>query len=815
MPFTPIAVLDPERLKLTVQTLCRVFGIESLHPHQEEAGQNILKGISTILDVPTGGGKTITFWYPLFYHWQPGSIDENSQKIVLVVGPLVALMEDQAKSLNEKGVPAVAITATSWYRSRDSTILPNILQDLGKNKYRVGLVGPEMVLSPQFHEKVLNQVEFTKNIICLVIDELHCICEWGTDDFRPEYRNIVHLLARLPTGLPVLGASATAPYHVIKDILANLGLPDDCARVEVSNEKLNVFLSVQILQHEPDSCADLFILFPDEGAGPADFPQTLLYGNARQEVEKIQDFMRDNAPAWMDAKKAFEFYHRNIDEKQKESIQNRIKSGELRGVSATDALGLGMDFQTIMRIILWMRPRSFLSLVQKIGRCVRNPRLRGEAVLYITKAMYTRCCAELEILKSEKEAAVRQDAAAASDDEENPEEPADREEVLALQETSDEEEDAPTMPIKRRRTGKGKRKVLTPMEERDKRYFLEYITTSNCRRIAWNKYFGNQNKKRLNFPVPEGPCRDNCSPEAVQVPTIVLAGERKIKTGRKGISSPELENAVRDLEKLQALREHIVANEYPNQHFLTGDVIITDDVLDTLAKRARRVTSVETLLQQTYWIHASQYGDQFVAALQEVLVDFPDPDAVEREIQTAERTKRTLDAAAFKELRSRLVLVFEGCYDAVFSEMEYYEDAVAGPTADNTRKRKKPKAPRRRCQIFLKLPRSNVWPEYYEQIKEPISMSNIKTLSEKASHYTNIDDYRTDWHLMFSNARRFNIEGSQVYEDAVYLQGIFDAKLYALSAGYNLPGHERLPDTLPLASTAPTPPPVESLLPIQ
>ncbi|KAJ7235274.1 P-loop containing nucleoside triphosphate hydrolase protein [Mycena haematopus] len=800
MPFIPVASLDPERLELSAQRLCQVFGIQSLHPHQEEAGQNILRGISTFLDVPTGGGKTLAFWYALFYHWQPGNIEKDCQKIVLVVGPLVALMEDQAKTLNEKGIPAVAITGNS----------PNLeqsLTDFGQNKYRVGLVGPEMALSTSFHEKVLNQIEFIKNIICLVIDELHCIWEWGNDDFRPEYRQIVNLSARLPTGLPILGASATAPYHVLKDILANLGLADDCARIEVSNEKLNVFLAVRILQHEPDSLADLLILFSDDAERPEDFVQSLIYANGRQDVEKIQDFMRDNAPDCMDPKKAFEFYHRHIDEKRKESIQARLKSGELRGVSATDALGLGMDFQTILRVLLWMKPRSFLSLVQKIGRCVRDWRLRGEAVLYITKAMYTRCCVELEILKADKAAAVEADSAAASDDEETPEEQPDRDEALDLQDTSDDEEDAPAIPAKRRRKAKGKRKVLSPMEERDQCYFLEYITTTGCRRLVWNKYFGNQNKKRMNFPVPEGPCCDNCDPEAVKVPVIVLVGERKLKTGRKGLSTPDLEAAVRS--KLEAVREQIITEHYPRQHFLTGNVIITDDVLDVLAKRARLVTSLETLQQQCRWIHAPRHGDRVVEAIQEVLAEFPDLAAVERDAHTAERTQKTLDATAFKELRARLALVFEGCYNAVFNE---FEDIDFSAETTTTRKRRKVKQPRRRCQIFLKLPRRDIWPDYYELIQEPISMANIKTLSEKATHYTTISEYRADWHLMFSNARQYNIEGSQVYTDAVLLQEIFDAKLYLLSTEHQLSGHDLLPDNIGAASTAQTPPPVEDLL---
>jgi superfamily II DNA helicase RecQ len=113
MPFCPVATLDPEQLKIAAQSLCDVFGITSLHPHQKEAGQNILRGVSTSLDVPTGGGKTIAFWYALFYHWQPGNTSKECQKIVLVVGPLVGLLEAQAKTLNEKKMPAVAITSKS------------------------------------------------------------------------------------------------------------------------------------------------------------------------------------------------------------------------------------------------------------------------------------------------------------------------------------------------------------------------------------------------------------------------------------------------------------------------------------------------------------------------------------------------------------------------------------------------------------------------------------------------------------------------------------------------------------------------------
>jgi hypothetical protein len=88
--------------------------------------------------------------------------------------------------------------------------------------------------------------------------------------------------------------------------------------------------------------------------------------------------------------------------------------------------------------------------------------------------------------------------------------------------------------------------------------------------------------ERLPYPVPAGPCCDNCDPESFEVETIALVGGPQLKAGRKAISSPELEAAVR--KKLNELRDQIVAADFPNQHFLTGNVIIADHVVDALAK---------------------------------------------------------------------------------------------------------------------------------------------------------------------------------------------------------------------------------------
>lgn len=207
-------------------------------------------------------------------------------------------------------------------------------------KYCAIFVSPETALSNSFHEKILKNKVFRDNCIELVVDEAHSASEWG-DDFRPEYAEIGKLRGRLPSGLPVLLASATMPGDVIRDALFKVGAPQDSVRVSVSNAKPNVALSVRIMQHPQSTYADLLSLFHKEAdGGPAvEFPQTIIYVNSRTEAEQIQDFLRKHRPSHIPAE-AFEFYHRNIGPKRKQYIQEGLQTGKIRCVIATDALGM-------------------------------------------------------------------------------------------------------------------------------------------------------------------------------------------------------------------------------------------------------------------------------------------------------------------------------------------------------------------------------------------------------------------------------------------------------------------------------------------
>ncbi|KAJ7844060.1 hypothetical protein B0H13DRAFT_1909104 [Mycena leptocephala] len=256
-----------------------------------------------------------------------------------------------------------------------------------------------------------------------------------------------------------------------------LDLPENIARVQVSNEKLNVSLSVRILQQEPDSFADLLILFPNDFEKPEDFLQTLIYVNGRQDAEKMQDFLRDNKPEGIDPE-IFEFYHRNIDDLRKTFIQEGLNDGTMRGVPATDALGLRTGDGL---------PADSASLI--VDEAAHLSILHTET-------------GALDIMRREEET-----SSSDSDSESEPEEndggegQADRDAAAATQDGSVHEDDAP--PAKRRKLSK---RVMSALERRDKRYLLEYIVTEGCRRIPWNKFFGNKDK-RVNWLacMPGGP----------------------------------------------------------------------------------------------------------------------------------------------------------------------------------------------------------------------------------------------------------------------------------------------------------------------
>ncbi|KAJ3757096.1 P-loop containing nucleoside triphosphate hydrolase protein [Lentinula raphanica] len=674
MPFVGLDHIDPVRAQETASRLCDVFNVPALHNFQAAAGCNILQGKSTILDVPTGAGKTLAFFYPLFYFWKPGDYEPASQKILLVVSPLIGLMESQAKLLTEKGIPAVALTSVT-----DN--LESILKGFGENRFRVGFLGPEMARSAIFHKLVIERAPFQNNIIAMNIDEGHSISEWGTDDFRPDYARISELLAKLPSGVPILTASATLAPEVIQDIEAKLGLGRKCERISVSNEKPNVALSVRIMQHPQDSFADLVTLFPSDPTGPDDFLQTLIYVNSRREAELVQDFLRRHRPELI-PEVVFKFFHRFIDDSDKARIQDGLASGALRAVAATDALGTGMDFRKVKRVILWTSPRTFNSLIQKIGRCVRVFEELGEAVVYITKSAYKKFATEYELGQQLEDKEDRDMNQAGEED---------SDEDGSDDNSESSKRRCPTMP--RRRLVK-RRKFQTLIESRDRWFLAWFLVTEGCRRVPWNKFYGNESKMKLPFlsKPPGARCCDNCEPDNFLVQTTRLTDPTQVR-GLRGTRKSSLELYSLVSSALRSLRKSIVARVYgAEQGLVTGKILLQDEVIHALAEHARAVNSVLALKRVVRWHFADRYGAEVVEAVQQVVRDCREPAEEAREEQQRERALNALCKMAKKEFREKLTCISDRCFQAV--------EALTRPNPAGVQVKL--------CYLFEKLPRRKV-----------------------------------------------------------------------------------------------------------
>ncbi|KAI5900596.1 P-loop containing nucleoside triphosphate hydrolase protein [Schizophyllum commune H4-8] len=760
--------LNAPRIELLEQTLCQTFNISSVYSFQRQTGQNSLQGRSTVLNVPTGGGKTIAFFYALFYHWFVGNTRPDDQKIVLVVSPLIALMESQADDLTARGVPAIALSAK---RMKDG----NIFKKCAAGDYRVVLASPELALSPDFQRTVLMSPTFRNNIMQLVIDEAHAISEWGTDDFRPDYRRLGTLRGLLPKGTPIVCTSATLPTEVLDDICATLNLPPDCDRILFSNSKPNITLSVHQLQHPDSSFADLVTLIPDNATCAEDIPMTLIYASSRLEVEDMQDFLRRHLPVGI-PKTAVEFYHRHIEDGRKDIVLQKLRAGEIRICACTDVLSWGIDLRNIQRVGIWKKPLTFNSLVQKYGRCVRNPLEIGICILYISKAVYKLCEKGLAPLPEAVAARVDTEAGLGVQD-------TDVTEGVRVETSTDYDV---ALPSASSRKGPRKKNCAT----RDGQFLTKYIGTKGCRRAVWDEFFENATKHQLiTSPPPSIRCCDNCDP----IPTDIVALDdpRQLQRGRRQRAPEEVEEAV---------REDWYRADYPSNHFLSGSYLLSDTLVSTISGAATSFDSLADFDKRFRWHWSARYGTRLVdAVLSErrrfQVVPEPTTGVASTSTLSAEIVAGSTDPSAIPSIEpppkrhrgtAKSIAAYKA-YQDVFASCRRDIETHEEPAGHVIAKR------------FRALPRrTGTTAAYYTTCTTPVAISTIKQ-KETKREYATLTDYAADWHLLARNTRRFYGPGSDAYHDSLILDRIVDEAIWKHGRSSNLSGAEGLTD--PAANT--------------
>ncbi len=327
--------------------LHRHFGFSHFRPGQAEALSTLLGGQHALVVMPTGAGKSLI--YQLAAVLRPG--------VTLVVSPLLALMKDQADSLARRGIPATYINSLIDYTEQRRR-----LAALRAGQYKIVLVAPERLRNPGFRATLKSLP-----IRLLVVDEAHCVTEWG-HDFRPDYLHITDAWRELDSPL-TLALTATATPRVQADIVRLLGLPN-AQRLVTGFNRPNLLFEVFTT---PSRTAKLELLrdflTETEGAG-------IIYAGTRANAEEVAIFAREvmRLPA--------EHYHAGLDARRRAVLQDAFMAGDLPLIVATNAFGMGIDRPDVRFVLHYTLPSSLEAYYQEAGRAGRDGLPARACLLY-------------------------------------------------------------------------------------------------------------------------------------------------------------------------------------------------------------------------------------------------------------------------------------------------------------------------------------------------------------------------------------------------------------------------------------------------
>jgi ATP-dependent DNA helicase RecQ len=328
------------------ETLRAQFGLASFRPWQREAIEGVLRPPGRVLVVaPTGGGKSLTYQLPAAL----------LGGTTLVLSPLVALMEDQVRSLEARGISATFVASTLDYeerRARESAML--------QGKYRLVYVAPERLASDAFVALLAKC-----RLDLVAVDEAHCIAQWG-HDFRPDYLRIGALVERLRPPR-VLACTATATPEVRAEIAHQLGFAQgEYVEVLRGFARPNLHLSARSVEGAKDARAALFETLERSLGEPAR-PRgaAIVYAATRRATEQWSDLLRERR--WR-----ARAYHAGMDAGTRTEVADAFAARSLDIVVATNAFGMGIDRGDIRAVVHVQPPASIESYYQEVGRAGRD-----------------------------------------------------------------------------------------------------------------------------------------------------------------------------------------------------------------------------------------------------------------------------------------------------------------------------------------------------------------------------------------------------------------------------------------------------------
>ena len=329
------AALANDKYHTPEQALKILFGYDSFRAGQKSVIDSILAGRDAFAVMPTGAGKSVCYQIPAVL--LPG--------ITLVVSPLISLMQDQVKALNEAGVPAAFINSSLSEKDYNETI-----RRARQGIYKIIYIAPERLVTEGF-------LALAKSVpvSMVTVDEAHCISQWG-QDFRPSYMKIVEFVKTLEKRPIISAFTATATETVREDIVCTLGLQNPFTLVN-GFDRENLFFQVD----KPKNKEQYILKYISEHSGDSG----IIYCATRKNVDNIYELLKGKGVS-------VGKYHAGMSAEERKKMQDDFVFDYTSIVVATNAFGMGIDKSNVRFVIHYNMPQSMENYYQEAGRAGRD-----------------------------------------------------------------------------------------------------------------------------------------------------------------------------------------------------------------------------------------------------------------------------------------------------------------------------------------------------------------------------------------------------------------------------------------------------------